>query len=124
MLDDDGRVGAQAAGVSARDSDPFTHVPRRAVFAVCIKISVSIANSLCGGFMPRSCDALPILERSFRSTWRTSRDFERTNVHLRLRPFALQKVGDALVEGIPVLEHEPVPALPEDVHLHVREACQ
>jgi hypothetical protein len=48
---------------------------------------------------------------------------ERTNFHLRLRLFALQKVGDEFVESIPVLEHEPVPALPEDVHLHVRQAC-
>jgi hypothetical protein len=54
---------------------------------------------------------------------RTSRDFERTN-HLRLRLFALQKVGDEFVESIPVLDHDPVPALPEDVHLHVRQACQ
>jgi hypothetical protein len=55
---------------------------------------------------------------------RTSRDFERTIFHLRLRLFALQKVGDEFVESIPVLDHDPVSALPEDVHLHVRQACQ
>ena len=49
---------------------------------------------------------------------------ERTNFHLRLRLFALQKVGDEFVESIPVLDHDPVPALPEDVHLHLCQACQ
>jgi hypothetical protein len=50
---------------------------------------------------------------------RTSRDFECTTFHLRLRLIALQKVEDEFVESIPVLDHEPMPALPEDVHLHV-----
>jgi hypothetical protein len=52
-----------------------------------------------------------------------SSDFKRTDFHLRLRLFALQKVGNEFVESILVLEHEPVPALPEDVHLHVRQTC-
>jgi hypothetical protein len=35
---------------------------------------------------------------------------------------ALQKVGQQLVKGGGVLDHDPVPALPEDVHLHVGQA--
>src|SRR5919202_1535418 len=41
-----------------------------------------------------------------------------------LPSFALQEVSQQLVEGGGVLDHDPVPALTEDVHLHVGQTFE
>src|SRR5919206_3530897 len=86
----------------------------------------TLSSSALGGVVSRFSLASRIcssraLSSSFRSTRPPTLVVPSSVALIRV---ALQEVFQQLVEGGGVLDHDPVPALSEDVHLHVRQSLQ